>query len=96
MGVLPTCISVYHMYAGALKRPERGIRTPRNRVTDDCKPPCGFWESTPGPLKISIFLKMSPLDNPNISNFLRIVPSFFLIKNTKCSAAYFVENEYTH
>lgn len=57
VGVLPTRISVHYMYAGALKRPERGIRTPRNRVTDDCKPPCGFWESTPGPLKISIFLK---------------------------------------
>lgn len=33
--------SVYHMHVWYILRPEKGDRSPRDRITDVCKPPCG-------------------------------------------------------
>lgn len=41
MGVLPAYISVYHMKALCLQRPEEGVRPPGLGVTGDCDPLCG-------------------------------------------------------
>ena len=29
----------------------RGVRSPGTGVKDGCEPPCGCWESNPGPLE---------------------------------------------
>ena len=44
MNVLLACLSVYHMHAWSLQKPEEGIRTPGTGVTDGCETPCGCWE----------------------------------------------------
>lgn len=33
--------SVYHMHVWYILRPEKGDRSPRDRITNVCKPPCG-------------------------------------------------------
>lgn len=51
MNVLPTCIyvSTPHEYLVLLE--VRGqVRFFGTKVTDGDEPPCGFWESKPGPL----------------------------------------------
>ena len=58
-GVLPACMSVRHMHALRLKRPEEGIGSPR--TTYGCELPCGFWEWNLGPLENQpVFLTPEP------------------------------------
>lgn len=66
--VLPSGMYVHHVFAWCLKRPKESVRSPGNRVADDCH--ChhhGYWESNPGPLKKqSMLLTTEPLlQNPN-------------------------------
>ena len=52
MNVLPVCIyvSTPHEYLVLLE--VRGqVRFSGTKVTDGDEPPCGFWESKPGPLQ---------------------------------------------
>lgn len=41
MGVLSEVMSVYHMHAWFLRRPEESIRSPGAIVKEGCKPPYG-------------------------------------------------------
>lgn len=41
MGVLPALVSVYHMCAWSVQRPEEGTRSPGNGITDACELACG-------------------------------------------------------
>lgn len=50
-GVLPTCISVFHLYVYCPHRPENGIRCPGTGVTDGCEQLCGCWKSDLGLLE---------------------------------------------
>ena len=47
IGILPTCMSVHHLHAWSLWRPEEDARYPANGVIDRSKPPCGFLELNP-------------------------------------------------
>lgn len=38
VGVLPACISVYHVHVWYLRRPERGIGSGGTRVMNGCEP----------------------------------------------------------
>lgn len=48
---VPGCVSVHHIVPGACgrKRSEGG-GIPRNRITDNFEPPCGYWELSLDPL----------------------------------------------
>ena len=50
MGVLPACISVYHMHAVPI-RPEENFGFAAIEVTNGYKPPRGYWDSNLSPLK---------------------------------------------
>ena len=49
--VLSTCMSVHHVCAWCLKKPEDDVRTHGTGVTDSCEPPDVCWELNPGPLE---------------------------------------------
>jgi hypothetical protein len=51
MDVLPACMSVHHLHACYLQRPEEDIGFPGLGVTDGCEPPCGYWEPNLGSLE---------------------------------------------
>lgn len=44
-GVMPMYISVYHMCAWSLRRPEEDVRSPGTGAICGCEPLYGFWES---------------------------------------------------
>lgn len=44
-------LHVYHNHAWYQQRLEEGIVTPGTEVTDDCKPPYGYWEAKLGLLQ---------------------------------------------
>lgn len=46
---MDVCLSVHHMCAWCLPRPESGVRCPKTGVTDGCEPSCVCWESNLGP-----------------------------------------------
>ena len=65
MDVLPTWMSVYHGNLGP-QRPKEGIRPSTAGVVDGHEPPCGFWESSPGPLQSQpVFLTTKPSLQPH-------------------------------
>lgn len=41
---LPLCVSVYHMHALFLWKPEKVIRFYGTGITYNYEPPCGYWE----------------------------------------------------
>lgn len=43
IGILPVCISMYHLFAGNPQRSEKRKRSPETGVTDNCEAPCGRW-----------------------------------------------------
>jgi hypothetical protein len=54
MCILPTHISVHHMYVWYLQRSEEDVRfsgITLSAVTDGCEPTWGFWEQNPFPLE---------------------------------------------
>lgn len=51
MSVLPTCMSIYHVYTWYPCRPEEAAGCPRTRVIENCELRCGFWESNTGCLE---------------------------------------------
>lgn len=51
MDILSACVSVCHLCAWHLQRPDKGIRSPGSGITDGCDWLCGCWE-----------LKLSPLE----------------------------------
>lgn len=40
-GILPACLSVYHVCPRCLSRPEEGVRSPAAGITDHCE--LGMW-----------------------------------------------------
>lgn len=50
MGVLPPCMSTYHMSAWCASRLEEGVRFPKAGETDGCGLPCVYRESNLSPL----------------------------------------------
>lgn len=47
MDILPACIYMcVPSYVNA-----SGMGPPGTEVTDSCEPPCGYWDSRPGPLR---------------------------------------------
>lgn len=50
IGVSHMCVSVHHMHAWCLQRPE-GLRCPVTRVKDSCGLPCKCWNPNLGSLK---------------------------------------------
>ena len=42
VSVLPACISVQHVHAWCLQRPEEGVGSPRSGVNDSCKLLCRY------------------------------------------------------
>lgn len=49
IGVFWLCVSVHHLYAWCLQRPETGIGF-FVKFSDSCEVPCGWWGSALGPL----------------------------------------------
>ena len=63
--ILPACMSVHRVLPGALRRPEEGVGSPGTGITDGCEPPCGCWESNPGPLEEQpVLLPTADLSSP--------------------------------
>lgn len=56
MAVLCACMSVYHMHAWCLQRPEEGVESGTGAVTDDCEPPRGCWGLNLDSLKKQLIL----------------------------------------
>ena len=54
MGVLPTCMYVYHACATDLRRPKEGIRSPGTGVTDGSESLCGCWDQSFGPFEVRV------------------------------------------
>lgn len=50
VGVLPTCVLVYHVYAWCSQRSAKGIGSPRTKVTGGYEPLQG-WKVNPGLLQ---------------------------------------------
>jgi hypothetical protein len=80
MGVLPTCMSVYHVHA-VPRETKGGSRVPWTGVTDTCEPPCRYRESNSGPLEeqpvlLTAELSLHPL-NVEIAK-LEMLKSTFL------------------
>lgn len=50
MGVLPACMSVYHLHTISTET-EEGAGSLDTEVIGFCEQSCGGWESNPGPLK---------------------------------------------
>lgn len=50
-GVLPAYIFMHDMLAWCPQSPEEGPKFPGTGVSDSCKLPCGWWESSPHPQK---------------------------------------------
>lgn len=51
MGVLSATLSVHHVCASCLQRPEGGIGSPETAATDGCDPPCGCCGLNPDPVE---------------------------------------------
>lgn len=68
MSVLPSFISVYHMYTWCLQKPEEGVRSPVNGGTNSCEPPRGWGlESNLSPLEEHLIGTISPTSRHYIS-----------------------------
>lgn len=50
MGVMPACISLYHMPGSCPQRLDKDARFPGAGIPDGCEPFCRCWKSNPGPL----------------------------------------------
>jgi hypothetical protein len=44
MGVLPVCMSMFHVHVWCLLSPEKGVRVIGAHVTDGCESSYGYWE----------------------------------------------------
>jgi E3 ubiquitin-protein ligase NEDD4 len=53
MNVLLARMSVYHVGAWCLWRPDESAGSSETGLTDDCEPPCRCWELNPSPLQKS-------------------------------------------
>jgi hypothetical protein len=51
LGVLPACMSVYHVHGWCLQKPEEGIKRFGTGGIGGCEPPHGDWELSSGPLE---------------------------------------------
>lgn len=49
MDVLLACVFVHHTYAWCPAEAQEEVRFSGTGVTDGCDPPCGCWETNPGP-----------------------------------------------
>lgn len=67
LNVLPSLISVYHMYTWCLQKPEEGVQSRINAGTDGCELPCGVWESNLSPLEEHLIGTISPTSRSYIS-----------------------------
>lgn len=47
---LSACMSIHHVWAWLLNRPEKRIKTPRTGVASACEPRCRCTKLSPGPL----------------------------------------------
>lgn len=52
MNVSLVCLSVFHLCARYLQRPEEGVESPRTRVTDACELSCRYWKLNLGRLEV--------------------------------------------
>lgn len=64
VGVLPAYMSMYHMHAQCLQRPEESIRFPGSRVIYGCKLACGCWDSNLSLEEQSVILTTEPSRQP--------------------------------
>ena len=55
-GILPACISVYHVGAWCPQKLEEGIKSLGIGVMDSCETPRGYWEWSLSPLEEQIML----------------------------------------
>lgn len=61
MNVLPTYMSVHHVYVWYPQRPEEAVRCPGTGVIEDYDLTYGCWELNLGSLEeLSLFLKTKP------------------------------------
>lgn len=69
MGVLSTCMSVYHVCAWCLQRGKEGVRSVGIQ-SDSCQLPCGCWKSNPGSLEEQpVLWPLSSLSSPVVLGF---------------------------
>ena len=45
------CLSLCMHITCVYPEVRKGVRSPGTEITDSCEPPCGHWESNPGPLQ---------------------------------------------
>lgn len=67
-GCLPTCVSVYHVYAWCQWRPEEDTEFPKTGVTVGCKPSHECWEE---------LLTTEPIFKHTLSPLCLVLKSFF-------------------
>lgn len=50
MGVFPTFMSVHHMHAWYMQRPQEGIGSPGTGLSDGFDFSCRYWQLNPVPI----------------------------------------------
>lgn len=66
MGIWSACMTVHHIFAWFLRRPEEGIGSPETQVREGCQLPCEGWESTLGLLEAQpVLLSTQPSLQPH-------------------------------
>jgi hypothetical protein len=72
--VLPTFMSVFHIFAWYPQRPKEGVTSPRTGVKKGCELPCGCWEVNLGPLeeKPPSFSDESTLQTQSLWSYCRM------------------------
>lgn len=89
LSVLPAGICAHHMHAWFPHRLTDGAYSSESRTTDDCEPPCGFWEQNPGPLQEQQVLlnaepSLQPLGQILGSQILRWYQEACDVRKTSC------------
>lgn len=72
------CVSVHHVHACCLWRPEDGVRSPGTGVRDGYGPLCGCWKLKSGPLQERPLLLTSESSLvPRSSYFMSLIIIFW-------------------
>lgn len=92
VGVSLSYMLVCHLQAWSSLRTEKGVRAPGTGVTHDCEPPCGCWDSNPGPLEEQLVLLTTEpsLQPQGLSLLYSVRPCYYLHALHTLSRQYFL------
>lgn len=64
IGVLPICMSVFHIHDWCPQRSQESIRSPETGVSGSCEPSCWCWVLDPGLKELQVLLTSEPSLHP--------------------------------